>query len=322
MRRSRPPHRYRSAAPFHVVGTAPVGQSGCGGAEPVQGGAHTVGEAVGMAGDAHVRVAPVVDHPGQVTRRERGVEDAVERGGLLAGRHGEEFLGPDQQPAVAVQGQVVGDPRPGSVGAHEEPCAHAGRPVRTVQQRGAQPSPGVPGAQRDPHPGLRRGARRGQVERAHVAHLELVPRAVQGHRSSPIRRIEDHAPDRRSEAPLRQREVVERLADEDPRGADRRREAGAPVDQQHVPATPGEFRGGVQTGQPGAHDQHVDVLRKVAHRFASSRRSRRPPSRRAAPAQERRTATEDVVVIPGTSPRRRYAAPVPGSTSASQVIHV
>ena len=278
------------------------------------------GKRSGVAGHPDVGVPPVVDHPGQVAGGERGVEHAVERRRLLAAGHREDLLGTDQQVAVAVQAEVAGHPGAGSVGADDEPCAHPGRAVATGQQEVVVPPAVVAGAQGDPHAGLGRGAGRGHVERRHVAHAVLVAVADQRHRTPQRRRVEHHPPDRRSEALGRQREVVEGLPDEDARGADRAGERRPPFDQQHVVAVPGEQGGGVQPGQPGPDDQHVDAL-GAGHRFASFRTSRSQPSSSAPPAHASRTVTEDASVILGTSPSRRNAAPDPGRTAASVDIH-
>ena len=320
----------RSAALLDVVG-AVGGQTGRRGAEPLQGAAHAVGKPVGVAGHADVGMPPVVDDPRQVSGSERGVEHAVERRGFVAARDPEHLLGTDQQVAVAVQAEVAGDPRAGSVRADDEPRPHLPRPVPAGQEEGAVATAVVAGAQRDPHPRVGRGPGRGHVERRHVAHPVLVAITDQRHRAAQPRRVEHHPPDRRPEAVGRQREVVERLPDEDPRGADRAGQRGPPLDQQHVVAALGEQRGGVQPGQAGPDDQHVDDLRArtgsrraaggAGHRFASFRSSRSQPRRRAPPAQASRAVTDDASVILGTSPSRRNAAPDPGRTDASADIH-
>ncbi|CAB58312.1 hypothetical protein SCJ33.13c [Streptomyces coelicolor A3(2)] len=169
----------------------------------------------------------------------------------------EDLLGSDQQVVVAVKAEVAGDAGAGSVGTDDEPRPDSRRPVATEQVERVAPASGVARAQDDAHAGGRSGGRRRGVERRHVSYAVLVAAADQGDGAAQVGRVEDDPSNRWAEVLGRQREVVECLPHEDPRGADRADKTGSPVDQEDAVALPCEERGGVEAGQSGADDEDI-----------------------------------------------------------------
>jgi hypothetical protein len=98
------------------------------------------------------------------------------------------------------------------------------------------------------------------VDGRHVGHAVLVPVAGQPDRGPPRRRIQQHIADTGPEQVVRQVEVVEGAAHEDPRRAHARRQRSAAVDYHHIQVLQREQAGRVQAGQTRTHDQYVHCL--------------------------------------------------------------
>jgi hypothetical protein len=123
----------------------------------------------------------------------------VEGRGFAVRGHLEDFFGTDRQSAAAVEAEVAGDARTGSVGADDEARPDRGRPVAAHQTEGAAPPAGVARAQRQPHAGVDRDGGRRLVQRRHVTHPELVAVADQADGAAHAGGMEDHTADRRPE---------------------------------------------------------------------------------------------------------------------------
>ncbi len=88
------------------------------------------------------------------------------------------------------------------------------------------------------------------------------------------RRRQDDVAHRRTEAVLRQVEVIERAPDENAGGGHVRVHGAASVDDQHVRAALGQATSRLQAGQAGTNDDHGVAIR-VAPRHRSRRFSQR-----------------------------------------------
>jgi hypothetical protein len=109
----------------------------------------------------------------------------------------EDLFGADQETSVAIQTEIPGNPRTGTIGADDKTCLYTSESFPTRYVKPATSPTDVARAQRYPHSGLDGGASCRLVQRWHIGHPVLVARAHQSYRSTEARRVEHDVSNRR-----------------------------------------------------------------------------------------------------------------------------
>jgi hypothetical protein len=210
----------------------------------------------------------VVHEPCEVTGSEIRIEIAVHDRSTARVRRWQHLLGTDQERLIAIESEQRSDSRPCPIGADREPCTNRPATIRSRAAVHVEPQFDAAAA--------RAGRARSRqavswkeagsssfsllprpcVEPLHAPDAKLVVRTRELDRAQ-ARRVEDDVTNRRSEAAVGKREVLERTADEDPGRVHPLSEAVLLIDEQRVQTAEREAASTGETGE--TRTDHHDV---------------------------------------------------------------